>query len=240
MSGAAEIEPVAARTSFLSVTPGMAVSTIMVTAFYFRRVLLTTIAVALEINANHFQMTYYLLILLLIVAIYFVYEAFENKQTKSLLHSFGILAIAGILAIGANATSLLATSEYAKESTRGKSNLTYSPDGSKNTQTSGMSYDYITEYSYGLFESLNLISPRIFGGSNSENLGTNSAMYEYVISQNVPQDQAKEIVKTLPTYWGDQPIVAAPAYIGVIVFFLAVLAIFCDNRKIKYVFLYCK
>ena len=199
--------------------------------------LLTTIAVALEINANHFQMTYYLLILLLIVAIYFVYEAFKDKQTKSLLYSFGTLAIAGILAIGANATTLLATSEYAKESTRGKSDLTYNPDGSKSTDTSLMTYEYITQYSYGIAESFNLISPRIFGGTMSENVGTNSAVYEYAIAQNVPEDQAKEIVKTAPTYWGGQYSVSAPAYIGAVVFFLAVLAVFCDNRKIKYVFL---
>jgi hypothetical protein len=199
--------------------------------------LLTMFAAALEINANHFQMTYYLLIFLLIVTIYFVYKAIKNKEVKPLMYSFGTFAIAGIFAIGANATGILATSEYAKESTRGKTELTYNPDGSKNTEASSMSYDYITEYSYGLAESFNLISPRIFGGSNNENLGTNSAMYNFVLSQNVPEEQAKEIVKGLPTYWGDQPIVAAPAYIGAIVFFLAVLGLFCDNRKIKYVFL---
>ncbi|WP_394758392.1 YfhO family protein [Flavobacterium sp.] len=199
--------------------------------------LLTLFAAALEINANHFQMTYYLLLFLLIVSIYFIYKGIKNKEYKSLLFSLGTFAIAGLFAIGANTTSLLATSEYAKESTRGKSELTYNPDGSKSNNAGTMTYDYITEYSYGIAESFNLISPRIFGGSNSENLGTDSAMYEYAIAQNVPEDQAKEIVKGLPTYWGDQPIVAAPAYIGAIVFFLAVLALFCDNRKIKYIFL---
>ena len=199
--------------------------------------LLTLFAAALEINANHPQMTYYLLIFLLIVLIYFVYKAIKNKEFKPLLYSFATFAIAGLFAVGTNATSLMATSEYAKESTRGKSQLTYNPDGSKNTNFGGMTYDYITEYSYGIAESFNLISPRIFGGSNNENLGTDSAMYEYVIAQNVPEDQAKEIVKGLPTYWGDQPIVAAPAYIGAVVFFLAMIALFCDKRKIKYVFL---
>ena len=199
--------------------------------------LLTTIAVALEINANHFQMTYYLLILLLILVIFYTYRAFKNKQTTPLLYSFGILALAGILAIGANATTIMATSEYAKESTRGKSDLTYNPDGSKSEDTSLMTYEYITQYSYGIAESFNLISPRIFGGTMSENVGTNSAVYEFAIAQNVPEDQAKEIVKTAPTYWGGQYSVAAPAYIGAVVFFLAVLAIFCDRRKLKYVFL---
>lgn len=199
--------------------------------------LLTTLAVALEINANHPQMTYYLLILLGITAAYFIYEAIKSKETKSLLYSFGTLLIASIFAIGSNATGLLATAEYAKESTRGKTELTLNSDGSKNEQKSLMSYEYITQYSYGIAESLNLLSPRIFGGSMQENVGTDSAIYEFAIANNVPEDQAKEIVKTVPTYWGGQYSVAGPAYIGAVVFFLAVLALFCDKRKIKYVFL---
>lgn len=199
--------------------------------------LLTMVAAALELNANHFQMTYYLLIFLLVVTVCFVYKAIKENDLKELIYSFGIFLVAGIIAIGVNATGILATQEYAKESTRGKNELTFTPDGKKNESDSAMSYDYITEYSYGIAESFNLISPRIFGGSNSENVGTKSALYEFAISQQVPEDQAKEIVKGLPTYWGDQPIVAAPAYIGAVVFFLAVLALFIDKRKIKYAFL---
>lgn len=198
--------------------------------------LVTLFATALEINANHFQMTYYLLLFLLILVGYYSYQAIKEKQFQSLPKSFGILAIAGILAIGANATNLLATSEYAAFSTRGKSELTFNPDGSKKTGDSGLSRDYITEYSYGIMESFNLIAPRLFGGSNNEALDKDSAMYEFMIGQGVPEDQAAEFTKGLPTYWGDQPIVAAPAYIGAVVFFLAVLALFIDDRKIKYVF----
>jgi Bacterial membrane protein YfhO len=199
--------------------------------------LLTMVSAALELNANHFQMTYYLLIFLLVVTAYYIYRAIKTDELKPLMYSFGVFVVAGLVAVGTNATGILATQEYAKESTRGKSDLSFSPDGKKNDTGTSMTYDYITEYSYGIAESLNLISPRIFGGSNSENVGTKSALYEYAISQDVPEDQAKEIVKGLPTYWGDQPIVAAPAYIGAVVFFLAVLALFVDKRKIKYAFL---
>ncbi|HTG65627.1 MAG TPA: hypothetical protein VL859_04555, partial [Flavobacterium sp.] len=199
--------------------------------------LLTMLATALEINANHFQMTYYLLIFLLILSAYFVYLAVKNKEVKALLTSFGVLAVAGIFAIGANATNLLATAEYANFSTRGKSELTFNPDGSKNSDTSAMTRDYITEYSYGINESFNLIAPRLFGGSNHEALGKDSKMYEFMISQGVPEGQAADFVSGMPTYWGDQPIVAAPAYIGVVVFFLGILALIIDERKIKYAFL---
>lgn len=199
--------------------------------------LLTMFAVALEINANHFQMTYYLLIFLLLLSGYFIYQAIKEKELKSLFTSFGVLAIAGIFAIGANATSLLATAEYANFSTRGKSELSFNADGSKSVGNSALSHDYITEYSYGIAESFNLIAPRLFGGSNNESLGTDSKMYEFMIAQGVPQSQATSFVSGMPTYWGDQPIVAAPAYIGIVVFFLVIIALLTDKRKIKYVFL---
>ncbi len=199
--------------------------------------LLTMFAVALEVNANHFQMTYYLLIFLLILSGYFAFQFIKEKEYKGLLTAIGVLAVAGIFAIGANAGNLLATSEYAKYSIRDKSELTFNPDGSKNETTASMTTDYITEYSYGIAESLNLIAPRIFGGSSHENVGTDSRMYSFMIEQGVPSGQAQDFVSGMPTYWGDQPIVSAPAYIGVVVFFLAVLALFIDERKIKYVFL---
>lgn len=199
--------------------------------------LLAMFAVALEINANHFQMTYYLLIFLLLLSGYFIYQALKEKEYKSLLTSFGVLAIAGIFALGANATNLLATAEYANFSTRGKSELTINADGTKSVGNSAMSREYITEYSYGIAESFNLIAPRIFGGSNSEALGKDSKMYSFMMEQGVPEAQASDFVSGMPTYWGDQPIVAAPAYIGIVVFFLGILALFTDKRKIKYVFL---
>jgi len=199
--------------------------------------LLTLFATALEISANHFQMTYYLLIFLLILSGYFIFQQIKEKEYKAMLYSFGTLAIAGIFAIGANATNLLATAEYADFSTRGKSELTYNPDGSKNISSSALTHDYITEYSYGIMESFNLIAPRLFGGSNNEAVGKDSHMYEFMIGKGVPESQATDFVSGMPTYWGDQPIVAAPAYIGAVVFFLAILALFIDQRKIKNVFL---
>jgi hypothetical protein len=199
--------------------------------------LLTMFAVALEVNANHFQMTYYLLIFLLILSGYFTFNFIKDKEYKPLLIAIGTLAVAGIFAIGANAANLMATSEYAKFSTRSNSELTFNPDGTKKTNENALSREYITEYSYGIAESFNLIAPRLFGGSNHENIGTDSSMYSFMMEQGVPASQAEDFVSGMPTYWGDQPIVAAPAYIGIVVFFLAVLALFIDERKIKYVFL---
>ena len=200
--------------------------------------LLTMFAVALEINANHFQMTYYLLIFLLILSSYFIYLAIKEKEFKPILTSFGVLAIAGIFAIGANATNLLATAEYAKFSTRGKSELTLNPDGSKKVENSALSREYITEYSYGIAESFNLIAPRLFGGGNSEKLNSDSSVYKFMMQYGASPEEAQQFTENYGfTYWGQQPIVAAPAYIGIVIFFLGILGLFHDNRKIKYVFL---
>ena len=199
--------------------------------------LLTMVAAALEVNANHFQMTYYLLILLVPISIYFIVGYFKEKDFKSLGYAAAVFAVAGLLAVGANATNLMATSEYAKFSTRDKTELTYNPDGSKSVSDNAMSNEYITQYSYGVVESLNLIAPRIFGGSNAENVGKDSRMYEFMVSQGVPDGQAADFTSGMPTYWGDQPGTSGPAYIGAVVFFLALLCFFVDRRKIKYAFL---
>lgn len=205
---------------------------------YLHGGLLTMLATALEINANHFQMTYYLLILLLVLAVYFLYKLVQENELKSLPKIAGTFVAAVLLAVGANASGLMATKEYSDFSMRGKSELTFNPDGSKNTETASMSKGYITEYSYGVGESLNLIAPRLYGGGNSEKLGSDSHVYNYMLSYGANETEAQTFTENYaPTYWGDQPIVAAPAYIGAIVFFLCVLALFHDKRKIKYAFL---
>jgi hypothetical protein len=200
--------------------------------------LLTMIATALELNANHFQMTYYLLFLLLFIGIFYAYKFIKNKELKELFKIAGVFAIALILAVGANATSLLATKEYANFSIRGKSELTFNPDGKKKTENTALSREYITEYSYGVAESFNLIAPRLFGGGNSEKLNNDSSVYSFMLNYGASPEEAQQFTENYGlTYWGKQPIVAAPAYIGAIVFFLCVLGLYHDKRKIKYVFL---
>ena len=198
----------------------------------------TMLAVALEITANHFQMTYYLLLLLIVMSFFFFYQLFKEKDLKSLPKIIGTFAVAVIIAIGVNATSLMATKEYAEFSTRGKSELTFNTDGSKKDSTIAMDRNYITEYSYGIVESMNLFSPRIFGGGNDQKLGDDSHVYNFMLNYGASPEEARQLTDNYAvTYWGDQPQVAAPAYIGAVVFFFFVLALFHDKRKIKYAFL---
>ena len=205
---------------------------------YIHGGILTMLAVALEINANHFQMTYYLLLFLIVFSVYFMYKLYQNKDLKALPKIIGTFAVAVILAVGVNATNLLATKEYADFSIRGKSELTYTSDGKKKTEDTALSRSYITEYSYGISESFNLLAPRLFGGGNGEKLTEDSNVYNFVSNYGASPEEAKMFTESYAkTYWGEQPIVEAPAYIGAVVFFLAILGLYHDKRKIKYAFL---
>jgi hypothetical protein len=192
---------------------------------FFWGFLLTTLSLGMQIRANHYQMTYYLLFFMGILSLVWAIEALKKKELKFYLQSVVILVFSGILALGFNATPLLATAEYTKFSTRGPSELMLDPEGAPKEQTEGLTYAYITEYSYGIFESLNLIAPRIQGGGSSEDLGEDHGVYDFLIANGVRPAQAKQFTANIPTYWGAQPILEAPAYIGVSVFFFALLAL---------------
>ncbi|WP_445382295.1 YfhO family protein [Robiginitalea sp. IMCC43444] len=201
---------------------------------YFWGFILTSLAMALEIQANHFQMTYYFFLLVMVLgAVYMIY-AIREKQLKHYFISLGILIPAVALALLTNATSLLATKEYADWSTRGTSALTINPDGSPKTRRDGLDRDYITQYSYGITESLNLLVPRLFGGGSVEKLGEGSRTYDFLTDQGVPRTQALEFTNEMRLYWGDQPIVAAPAYIGAVILFLFLLGILLVRGRAKW------
>ncbi len=189
---------------------------------------------ALEIGANHYQMTYYFMLLVVILGLAYLIDAIRNKSLKHFFSVVGILVGAVILGIAANATALMATKEYADWSTRGKSELTIGPDGAESGNAGGLSREYITQFSYGITESFNLFIPRLFGGSNGEDLGTDSKAYDYLTEQGLPRSRALEFTKSMPLYWGDQPIVAAPAYIGAIIFFLFIIGMFLVRGRTKW------
>lgn len=201
---------------------------------YLSGFLLTAIAMALEIVANHYQMTYYFMLLVLVLGIVYLIEAIKKKELKHYFSSVGLLLAAVMLGIATNATGLMATKEYADWSTRGKSELTISPDGSAKDNTGGLSKAYITQWSYGVLESLNLFVPRLFGGASQENLGEDSKSFNYLIDKGLPRSSALDFVSGIPLYWGQQPGVSGPAYIGAIIFFLFVLGLFLVKSKHKW------
>lgn len=199
---------------------------------YLPGFVITAIALALEIAASHPQMTYYLFFMVLIYGIIMGIDSVRNKHLPDFLKSSGLILLAAMLALGVNASSLLATKEYASESTRSKSELTINPDGSANEGSTGLTKDYITEYSYGILETFDLFIPRFMGGSNNEKLDQDSEMYNF-LKDKAGRNQALEFTENAPMYWGDQPIVAAPAYLGAVVLFLFFLGIFLVKNNLK-------
>ena len=201
---------------------------------YILGFLLTTIALGLQIVANHPQMTYYLLLLILVLGLSYLIDAYNKKVLPHFFKSVGLLTIAATLAIGLNATGIMATQEYVKESARGQSDLTINPDGSLKEVTTGLDKDYITEYSYGILETFNLYIPKFMGGGNYEDVGKDSETYKAYINLGASPIEALDAARNAPMYWGDQPIVEAPAYVGAVIIFLFVLGLFLVNGRLKW------
>ncbi|MGB2143273.1 MAG: YfhO family protein [Flavobacteriaceae bacterium] len=201
---------------------------------YYLGFIITALASGLELVTNHPQMTYYLGFLIIILGITYLVHAIKSKELPAFFKATAVLFIAAVFAFSMNATNLMATSEYAKESTRGKSELTINPDGSPKDQTTGLDKDYITQFSYGKLETFNLFIPRFMGGGNREDIGKDSETYKAFRALGATPIQALQESKQAPMYWGDQPIVEAPAYIGAVVIFLFVLALFLYQGRFKW------
>lgn len=200
---------------------------------YLLGFVVTALAMALEIKANHPQMTYYLLFAILILGIVELIDAIKKKKYQVFQTQTMVIIGAMVIAVGVNATRLMSTKQYADYSTRGKSELTINADGTEKESTSGLSRDYITQYSYSIPETFNLLVPRYMGGGTFEKLGEGSHTYEFVETLAGPQ-QASGFTEQVLTYWGEQPIVEAPAYIGAVIIFFFFLGVFLVRGKLKY------
>lgn len=194
--------------------------------------LVTSLAMALEVYTNHIQMTYYLGLTLLIFGITEFISSIKSNNFKSFAKNSFVVIIAVFLGIAMNAPRLMALKQYADFSTRGKSELTIKPDGTKKEISSGLDKNYITEYSYAKLETFNLFIPRFMGGGTVEQLDESSNFYK-AIEKKAGKVTAKNYSEQVLTYWGDQPIVEAPAYIGAVLFFLFFLGIFIVKGKYK-------
>ncbi len=199
---------------------------------YILGFLVTGVAMALEIYTNHPQMTYYLGFCLLILGIVELVNAVKEKILPVFIKQSIVIIAAVLLGIGANSSRLMAMKEYGDYSTRGKSELTINPDGTKKEASKGLDKAYITEYSYAKLETFNLFIPRFMGGGTVEKLGDDSNFYK-TIQKKAGRKVADDYSSQVLTYWGDQTIVEAPAYIGAVIFFLFFLGIFLVKGRLK-------
>ncbi|MDR0371815.1 MAG: YfhO family protein [Prevotellaceae bacterium] len=200
---------------------------------------LTAFFLALMIRANHIQIIYYAMIIVIFLGVVeFIYRL-KNNEIKSFLQSAGLLLAAAVVALGINATTLLTTYEYSQYTMRGKSNgLTMDEQNSQQ----GLNKDYITQWSYGIGESMTFLIPNFKGGASGGTLDVDSKTAEgfnTLFSQMRTQGYQTPAVNEkfmkenrLPLYWGDQPGTSGPVYFGAIVCFLFVLGIFVVDKRI--------
>ena len=200
---------------------------------------LTALFLAMEIRANHVQMTYYLLLALLILLGIELYHAIKAKTTKSFVKALAYLGAAIILAVAINASLLWSTAEYAKDSYRGQSNLT------KNTKepSNGLAKTYAYEWSQGVGECLTFLVPNAYGGgSGTEVLDQNSEVAKAFIAKGIAPEQAATYAAQIPNlqgpglslYWGNKPGTAGPFYFGAAICFLFVFGLMIVKNRLKW------
>ena len=191
---------------------------------------LTAMAVALQLRTNHYQITYYLFLILLIFWIAHFVDALRKKELPAFGKTTAIIALAGILGLATNAGKLWTTLEYSPYSIRGASEL------ASNTQSTsgGLDRDYAFNWSHGILETFTYVAPLFSGGASVENVGVDSEFGNVLVSAGVPRNQIRQIAENAPTYWGNQPGVAGPIYGGVIILFLFILGLIVIKGPLKY------
>jgi len=190
--------------------------------------ILTAFFLSLEILSGHPQITYYLLLMVLIYGIVEFIDHYKQKRLAAFSKATGLLLAAALLAVLTNTASLWNTYEYSKYSLRGKTELT----SDKENRTSGLDKDYATDWSYGIPETMTLLIPDFQGGSSHGALSKNSETYEVLTQKRVPNTD--QVIKSLPLYWGAQPFTSGPVYVGSLVFFLFVFSLFSLKGPLKW------
>ncbi|MDL2262226.1 YfhO family protein [Bacteroidales bacterium OttesenSCG-928-I21] len=183
----------------------------------------------LQVIANHVQITYYTGIVIIIYGVFELINAIKEKYISRFFKTVGILSIGVVFALGINAAALLTTAEYTPYSIRGKSELS----SAAHDRTSGLDKSYATAWSYGIGETFTLLIPNVKGGASQSPLSESSASYS-VIENYFGKRAAKDIVKNMPTYFGDQPFTSGPVYVGAFIMFLFVLSLFVVKGRVKW------
>ncbi|GAA5029016.1 membrane protein [Marivirga lumbricoides] len=190
---------------------------------------LTAVSMAMEISSNHYQITYYLLLIVMIFGVFKLVDAVKNKTLPGFGKTIGILFLAVLLGIGANIGKIWTAYEYGKYSIRGKAEL------SSNTESSGgLDRDYAFAWSNGIWEPMTFLVPNFYGGATQEKISMNSDLAEGLRKKGAGSGQIKSFVNSVPTYWGDQPFTSGPYYMGAIIVFLFILGAFFVKSYVKW------
>lgn len=188
--------------------------------------ILTALFVALQITSNHVQMSYYFFfVILFFVGAYFE-KAWHTKTLPQFFKASAVLIVAALVGIAANVSNLYHTYAYSKETMRGKSELVQTGDAAKQT-SSGLDRDYITQWSYGIDETLTLLVPNFKGGASA-------ALSQSETAMSKANPMYSSLYGSLTQYFGTQPMTSGPVYVGAFVLFLFVLGCFIVKGPLKW------
>ena len=188
--------------------------------------ILTALFVALQITSNHVQMSYYFFfVILFFVGAYFE-KAWRTKTLPQFFKASAVLILAALVGIAANVSNLYHTYAYSKETMRGKSELVQTGDAAKQT-SSGLDRDYITQWSYGIDETLTLLVPNFKGGASA-------ALSQSETAMSKANPMYSSLYGSLTQYFGTQPMTSGPVYVGAFVLFLFVLGCFIVKGPLKW------
>jgi len=185
----------------------------------------------MHIRANHPQITYYFLLLVLIFGIVQLVYAIKEKWLGDFLKRVAVLGLVAIIAAGVSFGRLYTAVEYGKYSIRGKSELTQTNSGDKTS--SGLDREYAFQWSYGVGETMTLLIPNFYGGASQGALDDDSETAQAFAQLGVPPGQMEQLLNALPLYWGDQPSTSGPVYVGAIICFLFVLGLFVVEKRLR-------
>lgn len=214
---------------------------------YLKGAAVTALFTAFQVMSNHMQMTYYFLFVMAFLVLAYGVDAIVRHKMMSWLKATGVLIVAGLLGVAANLPNIYHTYEYAKESMRGKAELSPLPAAKgqqAQQQTDGLDRDYITMWSYGIDETLTLLIPDYKGGGSAsildrddvEELPGYDDFYQCAgqTQQAFQQANIQAYPPGIQQYWGEQPFTVGPVYIGALVCFLFILGLFYVRGPMKW------
>ena len=190
--------------------------------------IVTAIFAAFEVDANHVQMTYYYLFIILFMIIAYLVDAVRKKTMKQFMKATAVCAAGALIGVLMNISNLYHTWQYAQESMRGKSELV--KKNAANQTNSGLDRDYITQWSYGVDETWTLLVPNTKGGASVPLAANTEAM-------KIADPNFMQIYQQLGQYWGEQPGTSGPVYVGAFVLMLFVLGLFIVKGPTKWALL---
>lgn len=195
---------------------------------YIVGALVTTFFLGLQIFYGHYQIAYYLFIVLLFMGLYELVNAIRSKTYTHFAKATVLVVVCAVVAVGPNISKMWTNYVYSKNTIRGGSELK-----AESKDNAGLDKDYALSWSNAVSETFTIFIPYFYGGASGEKLSVGSNMYKTMVANGVPRNDAKQYIERVPLYWGDQPFTAGPLYFGAIMIFLFVMALFVikDNYK---------